>query len=546
MKHVRCVFAIAFAVLMFLCVMPPSSSAADNVLRIGYDASDLIDLHPHFAQATQDRAAVQLFFNGLVRYKPGDISQFQPDLAQSWSVSKDGRTWTFHLRRGVMVHPWNNHPGYELTSEDVVYSYQSAANPAKSSRAAEYAGMTFKADGPYTVRVILDKPVSEQLFLPKVAAYSAGFVIPKKPAEEMGEDFRKHPVGTGPFIFKEYVPKQKLVAVRNDKYFRGAPKLAGVELYYMPDQSSRNFALMNKELDAIEGPPSQPWVDEMHKVAGVTVDIFGPGEQGDLHFNMTKPPLNDIRVRRAISYAISRDEVVATIGASIGTPAYTQTQRPQGGWMTAEELKQQGQKDKKDYLYARDQKKAKALLAAAGFPNGLTLEFFQTERGEYMIPMQNIQAQLREVGITLKFDMVDHTTWHQKIRANECALVLYNSIRPTSDIRLTHYYDSSSIVVTGKAPITNFSHVGAVDADGSGKISTIDDLLEAARTELDSKRQNEIWKQAVLKLLDWDVSYPIFVKKWTFARSNNLHWGYNLDTVILNSPVIDEQTYIAK
>jgi ABC-type transport system substrate-binding protein len=141
--------------------------------------------------------------------------------------------------------------------------------------------------------------------------------------------------------------------------------------------------------------------------------------------------------------------------------------------------------------------------------------------------------------------MVDHTTWHQKIRANECSLVLYNSIRPNTDVRFTHYDYSDSIVVTGKAPITNFSHIGAVDADGSGKISTIDDLIDAARNELDPKRQNEIWKGASLKLLDWMSSYPMFVKKWTFARRNNVSWGYPLSTVILNSPVIDELASIA-
>ena len=545
MKRLKGVLAIVFAVGLLPVLVVSMAFAGEKVLRIGYDAADLVDLHPHFAQTTQDRAAVQLFFSGLVRYKPGDISRFVPDVAQSWTTSKDGRTWTFQLRKGVMVHPWGNNPGYELTSEDVVYSYQSAANPTKSSRATEYAGITFKANGPYTVVVTLDKPISQQLFLPKVAAYSAGFIIPKKPAEELGEGFRKNPVGTGPFIFKQYLPKEKLIAVRNAKFYRGAPKLAGVELLYMPDLSSRNFGLMNKELDAIEGPPSQPWVDEMHKVAGVSVDIFGPGEQGTLHFNMSMSPLKDIRVRRAIAYALSRDEVVQTIGPAIGTPAYTEAQQPQGGWMTAAELKQRGQKDKKEYLYETNRAKAKALLKEAGYPNGLTLEFFQTERGEYMIPMQNIQAQLREAGITLKFIMVDHTTWHQKIRANECSLVLYNSIRPNTDVRFTHYDYSESIVVTGKAPITNFSHVGAVDADGSGKISTIDDLIDAARNELDPKRQNEIWKGASLKLLDWMSSYPMFVKKWTFARRNNVSWGYPLSTVILNSPVIDELASIA-
>lgn len=533
-------------VLILFLLTPMAFAGKGNVLRIAFDAADMIDLHPHFAQATQDRGTVQLFFSGLVRYKPGDISQFIPDVAESWENSKNGLTWTFHIRKGVMVHPWNNNPGYELTSEDVLYSFTSAADPARSSRAAEYEGMTFKTDGPYTFVVKLKKPVSQGLFFPKFADYSAGFIIPKKPAVELGEGFRKHPVGTGPYVFKKYLPKEKIITERNEKFYRGAPKLNGVEVYYMPDLSSRKFGLQSKELDVIEGPPSQPWVDEMRSLPKVAVDIFGPGEQGELHFNMTMPPLDNIKVRRAIAYAICRDEVSASIGGAIGTPAYSQSQRPQGGSMTKAELVEYGKKDGKDYLYECNKEKAKKLLAEAGFPDGITLEFFQTERGEYMVPMQNVQAQLREAGIQAKFKMVDHTTWHSRIRADTCPLVLYNSIRPTTDVRLIHFQASSSVVKSGKAPITNFSHIGAVDADGDGKVDGIDDLIAAARDELDTEKQNKIWRTAVLKLLDWCSSYPLFVKQWTFARNEKFNWGYKLDTVIFNAPVLNELAYFEK
>lgn len=547
MKTMKSLLAVLLGIVLILFLLTPMAFAGKgNVLRIAFDAADMIDLHPHFAQATQDRGTVQLFFSGLVRYKPGDISQFIPDVAKSWENSKNGLTWTFHIRKGVMVHPWNNNPGYELTSEDVLYSFTSAADPARSSRAAEYEGMTFKTDGPYTFVVKLKKPVSKGLFLPKFADYSAGFIIPKKPAVELGEGFRKHPVGTGPYVFKEYLPKEKIITVRNEKFYRGAPKLNGVEVYYMPDLSSRKFGLQSKELDVIEGPPSQPWVDEMRSLPKVAVDIFGPGEQGELHFNMTMPPLDNIKVRRAIAYAICRDEVSASIGGAISTPAYSHAQRPQGGSMTKAELVEYGKKDGKDYLYECNKEKAKKLLAEAGFPNGITLEFFQTERGEYMVPMQNVQAQLREAGIQAKFKIVDHTTWHSEIRADTCPLVLYNCIRPTTDVRFIHFQASSSVVKSGKAPITNFSHIGAVDADGDGKVDGIDDLIAAARDELDTEKQNKIWRTAGLKLLDWCSSYPLFVKQWTFARNEKFNWGYKLDTVIFNAPVLNELAYFEK
>ena len=520
--------------------------ASGQVLRIAFDAGDISDLNPHIGHATQDRAVLHLLFTGLVRYKTGDISKFEPDLAEKWEVSKDGLTWTFHLRRGVMVHPWKSNPGYELSSEDVVYSFQSASDPRKSAWAAEYAGMTFQAVDKYTVRITLQKPLSELLFLPKVADYAGGLIIPKKPAEELGEGFRTNPVGTGPFIFNKYLPKEKVITVRNEKFYRGVPKLAGVEVFFMADLSTRKFGMQSKEIDVIEGPPSQPWVEEMQALPGVKVNVFGPGEAGVLYFNMAKKPFDDIRVRRAVAYALSRDEVVTTIGKAIAGPVYSEIPPPQPGWITREELVQRGKKDKKDYLYDFDRNKAKKLLAEAGFPKGITTEINMTERGEYQVPMQNIVAQLREAGIQVKLKVVDHATYHSSIRKDLNTIVLFNCWRPTADVRLTHFYHSGSIVVTGQKPITNFSHVGAVDADGDKKVDSVDSLIESARDMLDAEKQMARWKEVQFKVLDWCVAYPVFIKKFTFARQDYVDWGYDLKSTLILSPQINELTMLNK
>ena len=544
MKMIKVAFIMALTVALLLWAGAPQASG--QVLRIAFDAEDVLDLHPHFAHATQDRGVVHLIFTGLVRYKPGDISKFEPDLAEKWEVSKDGLTWTFRLRRGVMVHPWKGNPGYELTSEDVVYSFKSASEPKKSAWAAEYAGMTFQAVDKYTVRFTLQKPLSELLFLPKVADYAGGLIIPKKPAEELGEGFRTNPVGTGPFVFNKYFPKEKLITVRNEKFYRGVPKLAGVEVFFMPDLSSRKFGLQSKEIHVVEGPPSQPWVEEMQALPGVKVNIFGPGESEVLHFNMAKKPFDDLRVRRAIAYALSRDEVVTAIGKAIAEPVYSEIPNPQPGWISREELVQRGKKDKKDYLYEFDRNKAKKLLAEAGFPKGFTTEMVLSERGEYQAPMQNVVAQLREAGINVKLKVVDHSTYHSSIRADTNTIVLYSCWRPTADVRLTHFDHSSSIVVTGKKPITNFSHVGAVDADGDKKVDSVDSLIESARDMLDAKEQTATWKEAQFKLLDWCVAYPLFIKKFTFARQDSVDWGYDLKSTLILSPQINELTKIGK
>ena len=547
MKKIKTMFATVLMASVLLYLGPPLAlGAGGDVLRIALDAADITDLHPHFAHTTQDRGIVHLMFTGLVRYKTGDIGKFEPDLAESWEVSKDGLTWTFHLRRGVMVHPWKGNPGYELTSEDVVYSFKSAADSKRSAWAAEYAGMTFKAVDPFTVRITLKKSLSETLFLPKVADYAGGLIIPKKPAKELGEDFRTHPVGTGPFIFKEYLPKEKVVTVRNQKFYRGAPKLAGVEVVFMSDLSSRKFGLQSKELDVIEGPPSQPWVEEMRRLPGVEVDIFGPGEAGVLHFNLTKKPFDDIRVRRAIGYCLSRDEVVTTIGKAIAEPVYSEIPNPQPGWITREQAKLRGLQDGKDYLYEVNRKKAKELLAEAGFPKGLKTEFYMTERGEYQVPTQNVVAQLRECGINAKLIVVDHSTYHHNIRADMNTIVLYNCWRPTADVKLTYFTHSDAVVVTGKKPNTNFSHIGAADADGDGKVDSVDYLIEVAREMLDAQGQKALWQEAQFKLLDRITAYPLFIKRFTFARQKYVEWGYDLQSTLILSPQINELTSITK
>jgi peptide/nickel transport system substrate-binding protein len=384
------------------------------------------------------------------------------------------------------------------------------------------------------------------LLLPKVADYAGGLIIPKKPAEELGEGFRTQPVGTGPFIFNKYLPKEKVVTVRNEKFYRGVPKLAGVEVFFMPDLSTRKFAIQSKETDVIEGPPSQPWVEEMQALPGIKVNVFGPGEAGVLHFNAAKKPFDDIRVRRAVAYALSRDEVVTTIGKAIAGPVYSEIPPPQPGWLTREELVQRGQKDKKDYLYDFDRNKAKKLLAEAGFPKGITTEINMTERGEYQVPIQNIVAQLREAGIEVKLKVVDHATYHSSIRKDLNTIVLFNCWRPTADVRLTHFYHSDSIVVTGKKPITNFSHVGAIDVDGDKKVDNVDSMIESAREMLDAEKQLARWKEVQFKVNDWCLSYPVFIKKFTFARQDNVDWGYDLKSTLILSPQINELTKITK
>jgi len=517
--------------------------AKEQILNIAFDAGDLQTLDPHRAATTVDRATVDMIFNGLVRYPPGDQVRVEPDLASSWKVSPDKKVWTFTLRKGVFFHSYPGNPGgYELTSEDVVYSFKRAADTKRSSYAGEYTGMTFEAVDPYTVRITIEKPISDTLFLAKVASYAGGMIVCRKAIEEKGDDWAKtFPVGTGPFMFESYEPRQKTVLTDNPKYFRGAPILKQVVVRYIAAVNSRELGLQSGELQIIEGLKEDKWLEKVATFPDVTVKSFGPCETQELNFNMTKPPFNDIRVRKAFSYAVSREGVAAFMGKGLAVPIYSPAQAPPApGALTKEEAVKAG------VVYEDNIAEAKKLLGEAGFPNGLKTEVIISEMASsYQKPMVAIQAQVKKAGIDLMLKVVDHSSFHSLIREDASPIVYYSAWRPNVDVYLTRFYHSDSVVKSGKKPDTNFSHYGAVDANGDGKIDSIDDLIEKARWELDSNKQIALWKEAQIKLLKDVAVVPIIRLKYAFPMKSNVDLGHPLEfSWATYSPQITEKTRI--
>lgn len=524
--------------LVGLAVGPAAHSQQGESLTIAFDAADWTTGDPHFAAATQDRAIADMVFNGLVRYKPGDIAEFQPDLATDWSQSEDGTVWTFNLRQGVMCHPWGDNDGYELTSEDVVYSLEKAANSERSAYAGEYANMSFDATGPYTVEVTLAESLSEALLLPKLSDYSGGFIVCKQAAEDLGDEaFQTNPVGTGPFMFSNYNPQQNVTLAPNPDYFRGEPKLDEVTVRFMPNVSAREAGLDTGELDVIEGPPEQPWVEKMETKESSTVEVFGPGETATLHFNMSHDPFQKMDVRKGMAYCIDRQEVLTTIGSAVADPIYSPVPPVLAGGMTRDEAAEA------DLLYEVDRERGQQLLEQAG-ATALSFEVVISERASYLRPMQNIQSQLAQCGVRMSLRVVDHSSMHTLIRENVNPIVLYIAWRPNADVFLTRFYHSDSIVVTGENPDTNFSHLGGVDADGDGEVEAIDATIEEARTELDATRQTELWKQAQTRILEMGIAHPFYIKKFVFARVNDVDFGYQLDSTLALYPQINELTTV--
>jgi peptide/nickel transport system substrate-binding protein len=542
-KIMHCLLIVFMVTVLVPAAVSAAKLAKTQVLKIAFDASDAKSLDPHRATTTVDRSTVDAIFNGLVRYPPGDQVNPEPDLAKSWQVSPDLKTWTFHLRKGVFFHPFPGEPnGYELTADDVVYSIKRAADPDHSSYAGEYSGISVKALDSFTVQITTEKAVSETLFLAKFANYAGGFIVSKKAIEKKGDDwFKIHPVGTGPFMFASYEPQQKTVLDRNDKYFRGKPILKQVQILYMPSVSSREFGLRTGELHIIEGMNEAQWVAKVATFPQVKVQAFGPCEVQYLFFNMTKKPFDDLRVRKAFAYAVSRDQVAAFMGKSMAEPIYSGALAPPApGALTKAEAEKAG------VVFDDNVEKAKALLKEAGMPDGFTTEAIISELAtSYRKPMEAIQAQVKRAGINMGLKVVDHPSFHTLIRQDASPLVYYACWRPNVDVFLTRFFESDSTVVTGKKPDTNFSHYGTVDANGDGKIDSIDALIDSARWELDKTKQLQLWKEAQVQLLKDVAAIPIIRLKYVFPMKSYVDLGHPLTfSWETYSPQITEKTAI--
>jgi peptide/nickel transport system substrate-binding protein len=492
--------------------------AQQSVLRVGIGSGDVSTFDPHRANATGDMTPVGWIYSGLVRFKPGsaDPRGLEPELAESWDVSTDEKTWTFHLRRGVQFqNGWG-----EMTADDVVYSLNRAADPKRSTFASDFVSVesVTKLDD-YTVRVVLRYPNVN--FLGSVSNYHGGNIVSQKAVEKFADDYGHHPVGTGPFAFVEQVTQQYVKLTAHQAYFRGGPKIDTIILRNVPSDSTRQLAMASGELDLIDGKREQRWTDTVRRRKGFKVDIFQPGEYRLLHINQNVPPLDDVRVRRAIAAAINVDDLLRYVGNDVGQkgcsvvpPHYLGEDCSEGG-----------------YVY--DPARARTLLAEAGHADGITLKATVSNISAQQPFMEIIQAQLAKVGIRLELQIVDHPTYQSQIRRDLSALVFYGAARfPIAGTWLGEFFHSKAIVGTPTAE-SNFSHCAVADRE-----------IEAARVALDEKTQQEMWKEAQRKIMEDVCAVPLFELRQVWVHSDRLEYGYKLKGAMNLAPPITEATNV--
>ena len=504
--------------LVSACIIATSTTgtswAAQTTLNVGMASADAGKLDPHIATTTPDKGLLHWMFSGLVRIQPGKASPefIEPDIASSWTKSEDGLTWIFTLREDVMCHG-----GYgQLNADDVVYSLNRSANADTSGFAADFAAFeSVEATGDFEVTIDLSETVPSLLGL--LVPYHGGNIVCMDAVEELGEDFARTPIGTGPFEFAEYQPQQYVKLVANEDYFRGAPAIKEIYFRYIPSDASRDLAFEAGEIDMIYGRQDQTWVERISQLPGTTVAVMRPGEMSQLSLNITSPPLDDIRVRQAFAHAIDRDTMVAFKGPDVTLAAISVV--PEGYLGYTDDVTR----------YEFNVDKAKALLTDAGYPDGVTIKAIHTTLPGMLSTMEAVQSLLRDANINMEIELVEHATFHELIRADQSQVVHYSAARfPIADTYLTQFFHSDSIVGKPTA-ITNFSHCDVADAE-----------IDAARSEPDADRQLEFWAEAQQKISDVVCAVPIYQNLQLWAWKDTLDLGYEMEGSLNLSPAITE------
>jgi len=481
--------------------------ASEQVVVTGLPAGDIGTLDPIGGVVIQDRPVIHHIYGALVRHPIGNAGslEFEPDLATKWEVSPDKRTWTFHLRKGVKWH-W----GYgEVTSEDVVYSLKRVRDSKASAfRSARRNFKQIKAIDKYTVQITTSEP--DPFFLTKVSNYFGGWIVCKK-ALEKAKAFdrgvrptREEVVGTGPFKFVEYVPKDRIVLVRNDDYWEGKPIIEKLIFKYIPDASARETALLRGEIAATLGLYDAKWLRYMRS-QGIIVDPMGPTDLKALYFNLKIKPFDDKRIREAFAYATSQESIIKMQGEDISN--YCTSPVPSGLW---------GHIDAGWAKYKRDPEKAKKLLIEAGYPDGLTVKLFMSVAPWYLDKMIVFQNQLKECGINLEMTKVDHTVYKTKITQGLNPIVIWGTRLPLAIDWLGDFYHSDSIIGTPTAA-DNFMYYSNPE---------VDRLIELASTTFDKEAQLDALAKAQRIIVQDLPSIPVVETFTPAVRNAWLELGY--------------------
>jgi len=397
---VRYIFiALTWAFLMNLWI--PMESAWGEPKRGGTLTmairKDLTMMNPLVRTMSTDQSIRELIYESLLTLD--EQGNLKPRLAESWKISQDGKTYTFHLRKGVKYHN-----GQEMTARDAKFAIDYTLNPRNGaygrSRLTLVKGV--EASDKYTLKVTLRDPSTA--FLSVLTDIQAFSLIPSESLKDGVAKPDTYPPGTGPFKFVSWKPRQQIVFERNDNYWGQKPYLDRVVLRPIRNGTVRFTALRSGDVDVVERTPYE-WVQQVlaGKIKGINVSKAGTAAYRQIVFNVADPPFDNKKLRLAVIHALNKKEILQAAYYGFGDPADQKYPKGHAWYIEGVPSPQY------------DPAKAKKLLKESGY-KGEVIEVTLPQGATVETAMTTIQAQLKKVGINIKLSVVDYGAHRDRIR----------------------------------------------------------------------------------------------------------------------------------
>jgi len=358
------------------------------VVRIN-DDPDFLD--PHKATASISYQMILNIFEGLMA--PETDGTLKEGLAESYEVSEDGLTYTFKIRPGVKFHN-----GGDLTVEDIQYSFDRLMGKNGGEKMSNSFDNVASTEAPDANTFVIKLKEPNSNFLYSLTARQSA-ILPKSNDGKHNEN----PIGTGPFAYVKYSPGTNLELKKNENYWKeGLPYLNKVTFTFQSDDQAAIMSLMANEVDLT----SVPWQRVSEVEGNFNLSHQNNNSSLIVTFNETKAPFDNVKVRQAINYAISKSDIIDSVFAGYAVPLGSNMSPAMGAY----------QKKGLEDTYKRDVEKAKALLAEAGYPKGFKTKITVSSHNDiYSNIAQIVAANLKEIGIDVEIEVVEWGIWLDRV-----------------------------------------------------------------------------------------------------------------------------------
>ena len=458
-------------------------------------------LDAHFVNTLVDINIADMLGAPLVYMDVENVGELIPGLAESWEVSEDGLVYTFKLRQDVEFHD-----GTPLTAQDYAWTFQRMFE-VEGSMASQLLDTLELAEAvdDYTLQLTVTEP--DFSFIYSIADGSRNQPLLRSAVEEWGDTYGKHPVGVGPYRFKEWQTGEKIVLERNPDYnwgpayaHQGPSYIESIEYRFIPESAILLAGLETGEIDDIVLQPK-----DLEYVEGLgEIQVFEQVQAGlspYISLNLSDPLFTDLRVRQAFNCAIDRQVLIDVVAKGQAVPQYGLLSPPQIGYWPGVE-----------YIgHHYDQEKAQALLGEAGWtdsdgdgmlekdgePLQVTL-LVSSERDESTKAGEVLQQQFKAVGVDLQLELLEHALNVGAVIDGDYEMSLFSLLSLLPD---WYYY-------TFHSGVYNLSHHSDAELD-----SLLDSFRTADSVEERQERINDVQKH----FIDQAILVPLFAPKNYFA-----------------------------